>query len=98
MKMYMDMLALLQRVDRVHITLDMWSNSNVRSSFLGVTGHAYDPMTRKKVNFRLALRPFNESHTAIAIKNKCIEIFEEFGIQNKVSKHFQNSSLDTTQI
>ena len=85
-KMYMDMLSLLQRVDRVHITLDMWSNSNVRSSFLGITGHVYDPKTRKKVNFRLALRPFNESHTAQAIKEKCIKIFEEFGILDKVSK------------
>ena len=91
LKMYMKMLALLERVDRVHITLDMWSNFKICSSYLGVTGHVYDPKTKKKINFRLALRPFNESHTGDNIKAKCIEVFEEFGILNKVSKLFQDN-------
>ena len=90
MKMYMKMLGLLERVDRVHITLDMWSNFRIRSSFLGITAHVFDPKTRRKFNFRLALRPFNESHTGDNIKEKCQEVFEEFGILNKVSKHFQD--------
>ena len=89
MKMYMKMLDLLERVDRVHITLDMWSNFRIRSSYLGVTGHVYDPKTKRKINFRLALRPFNESHTGDNIREKCKEVFEEFGILNKVSKQFQ---------
>ena len=86
MDMYMKMLGLLERVDRVHITLDMWSNSRIRSSFLGITGHVYDPKTKRKINFRLALRPFNQSHTGDNIKEKCTEVFEEFGILHKVSK------------
>ena len=89
-KMYMKMLALLERVDRVHITLDMWSNFRIRSSFLGITGHVYDPKAKRKVNFRLALRPFNESHTGENIKQKCIEVFEEFGILNKVSQYYHD--------
>ena len=59
--------------------------SQVRCSFIGFTCHVYDPETNSIKSFRLALRPFNSSHTAENILEMSSEIFQEFGIKHKVS-------------
>ena len=88
--MYQKLMALLDRVRAVHSTTDMWSNFRLRSSYIGFTGHMYDPLTNSRVCVRLALRPFNSSHTAENIIEEAMKIFEEFGIVHKVChlKHF----------
>ena len=78
------MLALLKRARVVHATTDCWSNSHCRSSFIGFTGHCYDPLTKTRKSFRIALREFNESHTADGIIRKAIGIFKEYQIKHKV--------------
>ena len=45
----------------------------------------YDPETNAIRSFRLALRPFNCSHTAENILKMSSQIFQEFGIKHKVS-------------
>ena len=88
--MYKKLMALLDRVRAVHSTTDMWSNFRLRSSYIGFTGHMYDPLTNSRVCVRLALRPFNSSHTAEHIIEEAMKIFEEFGIMHKVYhlKHY----------
>ena len=83
--MYQKLTALLDRVRVVHVTTDMWSNFRLRSSFIGFTGHMFDPLTKSRKCVRLALRPFNSSHTAKNIINEATKIFEELGIMNKVN-------------
>ena len=82
--MYQKLLALLDRVRTIHSTTDMWSNFRLRSSFIGFTGHMYDPLTKSRVTVRLALRPFNSSHTALNIIEEATKIFKELGIMHKV--------------
>ena len=82
--MYQKLTALLDRVRAVHSTTDMWSNFRLRSSFIGFTGHMFDPLTKSRVTVRLALRPFNSSHTAPNIIQEATKIFKELGIMNKV--------------
>ena len=83
--MYQKLLALLERVRVVHTTTDMWSNFRLRSSYIGFTGHMFDPLTRTRVCVRLALRPFNSAHTARNIIDEATKIFEELGIMQKVN-------------
>ena len=83
--MYSKLKKLLDRVDSIHSTTDMWSNFKLRSSFIGFTGHVYDPVTKSRVRFRLALRPFNCPHTAPNIIEEATKIFREFGVMEKVS-------------
>ena len=83
--MYQKLTALLQRVRVVHCTTDMWSNFRLRSSFIGFTGHMYDPLTQTRVCVRLALRPFNSPHTSKNIVEEASKIFRELGIMHKVT-------------
>ena len=83
--MYQKLKALLDRVRAVHCTTDMWSNFRLRSSFIGFTGHMYDPVTNSRKCVRLALRPFNSSHTAKNIIDEASKIFRELGIMHKVT-------------
>ena len=83
--MYQKLTALLQRVRVVHCTTDMWSNFRLRSSFIGFTGHMYDPLTQSRVCVRLALRPFNSPHTSKNIVEEASKIFRELGIMHKVT-------------
>ena len=83
--MYTKMLALMKRARVIHATTDCWSNSHCRSSFIGFTGHCYDPLSRSRKSFRMALREFKESHTSDNILKKASEIFKEFDIKHKVS-------------
>lgn len=83
--MYKKMLALMKRARVIHPTTDCWSNSLCRSSFIGFTGHCYDPLSKSRKSFRMALREFKESHTSDNILKKSVAIFKEFKIKHKVS-------------
>ena len=87
--MYKKMLALMKRARVIHQTTDCWSNSLCRSSFIGFTGHCYDPLTKTRKSFRMALREFKESHTADNIIKKSVAIFKEFEIKHKVCSLLQ---------
>ena len=78
------MLALMKRARVIHATTDCWSNAHCRSSFIGFTGHCYDPLTKSRKSFRMALREFKESHTAVNIIKKSVGIFKELDIKHKV--------------
>ena len=82
--MYCKMIALMKRARVIHPTTDCWSNSNCRTSYIGFTGHCYDPLTKTRKSFRMALREFRQSHTADNIIKKAVEVFKEFDIKHKV--------------
>ncbi len=82
--MYNNMLDLMKRARVIHPTTDCWSNSLCRSAFVGFTGHCYDPLSKSRKSFRLALREFKESHTAANIIKKSVDVFKEFQIKHKV--------------
>lgn len=74
----------LMNCDMVHITCDMWSNSGLKSSFIGVTAHLFDKESKSRKNFIIALRQFNESHGAVQIIAKILELLDEYNIRKKV--------------
>ena len=83
--MYTKMKSVMAMCTTLHCTTDMWSNSHCRSAYIGFTIHCYDPVDRVRRSFRLALREFNQAHTAENIVNKSVDIFKEFGIKHKAS-------------
>ena len=74
----------LSHSSQIHLTMDMWSRKSLRESFLGVTLHCFDEMSKTRRNIRLALRLFNERHTASNIIQKVVSILDEFQIRNQV--------------
>ena len=48
------------------VTMDVWTTKGMTAAFLGVTVHMFNPVTRKRENYRVACRRFPGSHTALA--------------------------------
>ena len=87
---------------RVSATTDAWSGKNSVDNYLGVTVTYFSrkTMERKCLNigkfscckvivfeiFYLACRRFNQRHTGLQLASSLTQIFEEFGISEKIWK------------
>ena len=76
------MSGILANVSNVCVTVDIWSNRQMRS-YLGVTGHYIEEYTVRSV--MLACKRFKGRHTADNIAAQYAEITTFFGIQDKVT-------------
>ena len=70
---------------QVSVTTDIWSSKGCLNSYLGITTHSFNPVTRKKENYRVSCRLFDCPHTGRNIAKMMKRIFMEFGIQSKIS-------------
>ena len=61
---------------QVSVTTDIWSSKGCLNSYLGITTHSFNPVTRKKENYCVSCRLFDCPHTGQNM---------EFGIQSKIS-------------
>ena len=75
---------ILSGSSHVHLTMDMWTSKSSTDAFIGITVHCWDNAAKVRRNFRLALRTFNERHTAANILDKVTKILEEYNIRAKV--------------
>ena len=75
----------LSQTRKVSVTTDIWSSKGCQNSYLGITAHSFNPVTRKKENYRISCRLFDCSHTGRNIAKMMKRIFVEFGIQSKIS-------------
>lgn len=73
---------MFESVQFVAATSDIWSRGNV--SFIAVSAHFFHPLTFVLQTKFLACEHFEGRHTALAIATKLKDIFEKFGIQEKV--------------
>ena len=66
----------------VSLTLDMWSDSRMRS-YMGITEH-FMSTDMKLQSFLLDFAHFSHRHTSDKIADQCIMVIEEFGLRCKV--------------
>ena len=71
---------------RVSITTDIWSSKGCIDSYMGLTSHIFNPITRKRENYRISFREFNNKHTGKNMAKQMKRIFSEFSIENKVAR------------
>ncbi|KAG6627219.1 hypothetical protein CIPAW_15G111200 [Carya illinoinensis] len=75
--------ALLKRVNKVHITIDMWTSCQ-KLSYMVVTCHFIDSdwhLQRRVLNFCNVPPP----HTSLLIADALEKCFQSWGIENKIS-------------
>ena len=70
---------------KVAITTDIWTSKNMKSSYLGVTVHYFNPETKTRSAHKIACREFPNPHTGEAIAKKIVDICQEFGMNSKVN-------------
>ena len=76
----------MNRARKISITVDIWSSKNSVNSYFGATAHFYNPVTKKKENYRICCRKFDVKHSGFNIAKISTEIFSEYGIMAKVFK------------
>ena len=74
-------MTLLQQASLVSVTLDLWSNRQMKS-FIGFTGHFVDSGALRSV--MLACKCFHDRHTANNIFKAYLELVASFDISDKV--------------
>ena len=84
-------MALLQKASHVSVTLDMWSNRQMKS-FIGFTGHFVDDGTLRSV--MLACKRFHGRHNADNIFQAYLELVTSFDISDKVSDIVTDSAAN----
>ncbi|KAJ4947657.1 hypothetical protein JOQ06_009690 [Pogonophryne albipinna] len=75
--------AVLQRVEAVSLTADMWTSINM-DAYLAVTCHYVDD-SAKLATVLLGVLPFPEAHTAVNITVAMRSLMEEWGTEGKVT-------------
>ena len=76
----------MDRARKISVTVDIWSSKNSVNSYFGATAHFYNPVTKKKENYRICCRKFDVKHSGFNIAKLSAEIFGEYGIESKVFK------------
>lgn len=72
-------------------TADCWSSHH--RSFLGMTVHWLDPVTRERKNAVLACMRLKGSHTYDVLAKAILEAHSSFGIKSKVMQVYANCKL-----
>ena len=76
----------MNRARKISITVDIWLSKNSVNSYFGATAHFYNPVTKKKENYRICCRKFDVKHSGFNIAKISTEKFSEYGIMVKVFK------------
>ena len=74
----------LQNAKKVSVTMDIWSSTKCKNSYLGVTVHLFNHKTKRRESYRIACRKFDQAHTGENIARMIHTIFVEYGIEEKV--------------
>ena len=90
-KLMATIMTLLQQVSHVTVTLDMWSNRQMKS-FIGFTGYFVDNGALHSV--MLACKRFHGRHTADNIFQAYLEMVTSFDISDKVSDIVTDSAAN----
>jgi hypothetical protein len=80
------------------LTLDIWTLSHQKASYISVTAHYLDNLycLHKRV---IGFRVMNDSHIGTAIANHILEVVNDFNIRNKImSITLDNASSNTNAI
>ena len=78
------MIDAMSKARKVSVTTDIWSSKCSTDSFIGITAHIFNPVTKKREVYRICCRAFNIRHTGINIAKMLKNLFIEFGIDKKV--------------
>ena len=74
----------LENAKMISITVDIWSSTKCKNSYLGVTAHMFNHSTFRRENYRIACRKFDVAHTGENIAKMIHLIMTEYGIESKV--------------
>lgn len=77
------LIATLDKVKHVSVTVDLWSSH--KRGFLGMTVHYIDEATLKRESHVLTCRRMKHAHTGEVIAKIMTDIFDEFHILSKVT-------------
>jgi hypothetical protein len=83
-KVKQKMIDAMRLARKVSVTTDIWSSKCSSDSFIGITAHMVNPVTKKREVYRICCRVFNIRHTGINIAKMMKNLFIEFGIDKKV--------------
>ena len=78
------MKSAFENAKKVSVTVDIWSSTKCKNSYLGLTVHLFNHGTMKRESYRIACRKFDCAHTGENIARKIDSIMLEYGIQAKV--------------
>jgi hypothetical protein len=78
------MIDAMGKARKVSVTTDIWSSKCSTDSFIGITAHMVNPVSKKREVYRICCRVFNIRHTGINIAKMMKNLFIEFGIDRKV--------------
>ena len=76
---------------KIALTTDVWTSKNMKHSYLGITVHYFNPITRVRCAHKVACREFPNPHTGDAIAKMIVDICQEWGMNSKVSYIFADN-------
>ena len=74
----------LGHAKKVSITVDIWSSTKCKNSYMGITSHLFNHQTMRRESYRIACRKFDEAHTGENIAKIIKKILVEYKIEAKV--------------
>ena len=76
---------------KIALTTDVWTSKNMQHSYLGVTVHYFNPISRLRSANKVACREFPNPHTGEAIAKLIVDICQEYGMNSKVNYIFADN-------
>ena len=70
---------------KIALTTDIWSSKNMKHSYLGITIHYFNPISKVRAANKIACREFPNPHTGEAIAKLIVDVCQEFGMNSKVN-------------
>ena len=74
----------LHHAKKVSVTVDIWSSTKCKNSYMGVTVHLFNHETKKRESYVIACRRFDVAHTGDNISRVIQQILIEYTIETKV--------------
>ena len=70
---------------RIALTSDVCTSKGMKHSYLGVTVHFFNPVSKIRSAHKVACREFPNPHTGEAIARMIVDICQEFGMNSKIN-------------
>lgn len=70
---------------KVSITTDIWTSKGCTTSYLGITVHYFNPVTRTRGANKIACREFSSAHTSKNIAELIMKVCEEYTFESKLT-------------
>jgi hypothetical protein len=80
----------------ISLTCDLWTCKNMTNSYIAVTAHTYNSISKDFMNLLLALKVVNEKHSGENVKNNLIEILNTYDLTfDNISKVLTDNASNT---